>query len=349
MINWTAKLQSLVKAGESVILVTVVAVRGSAPREVGAKILVSMTDQWETIGGGNLEYQAIAHARNMLSVTGVEEALGDVPSVRSYALGPTLGQCCGGQVELMFERVDSDTGWLRKVAETARPAAGGRRWLCRSLTDANYHFIEASRSDPVNESEAVLLRNASCEPSTPDAPYLLAGTATDKGNSSAGWWCEVLDPALPQVWVFGAGHVGAAVHEQLQLLPCRTTAIDCRDDLLDNLPACVTMIASDDCAAEVAVAPANAWFLVMTHSHTLDFDICHAVLKRGDFSYLGLIGSATKRATFARRLAQRGIDRAQINRMISPIGLSSIRSRLPQLIALGVAADLAQRWQGAAS
>jgi len=83
----------------------------------------------------------------------------------------------------------------------------------------------------------------------------------------------------------------------------------------------------------------------MTHSHTVDFDICHSALKRTDFAYLGLIGSATKRATFASRLANRGIDEKQIDRLISPIGLPSIQSRLPQLIALGVAADLAHQWQ----
>ena len=117
--------------------------------------------------------------------------------------------------------------------------------------------------------------------------------------------------------------------------------------MLTNLPPGVRVIASDECAAEVAAAPANAWYLVMTHSHAVDFDICHAVLKRGEFSYLGLIGSATKRVNFARRLERRGIEPTLIDRMISPIGLPAIQSRLPQLIALGVAADLVQRWQGA--
>lgn len=351
-ISWIEKLHSLLGDDPSVILVTVVAVRGSAPREVGAKILVSTTRQCGTIGGGNLEYQALALARECLTVGASPAGDSAMPFIRSYALGPSLGQCCGGHVELMFEKVDGTTEWLQQAFESAGRAGAERLWLCRSISDAAYCFVETgadSGQSPASAGEpdncAVLLRRASCLPSTADEQDLRQAMATT--DATGEWWCEVLTPTLPEIWVFGAGHVGAAVHEQLQLLPCQSIAIDSRDEQLDNLPPGVRVIASDDCVAEVAAAPANAWYLVMTHSHTLDFDICHAVLKRGEFSYLGLIGSATKRVNFARRLAHRGVDSAQIDRMISPIGLPAIQSRLPQLIALGVAADLAQRWQGA--
>jgi len=87
--------------------VTVIAVRGSAPREVGAKLLISDAGQRGTVGGGNLEYQAVALARDMLKS---RQCTG--PDIKPFALGPSLGQCCGGYVELMFERITCNTDWF---------------------------------------------------------------------------------------------------------------------------------------------------------------------------------------------------------------------------------------------
>ncbi len=88
---------------EPACLVTVAAVQGSAPRESGAWMLVFADRVWGTIGGGHLEWEAQAWARQTLSsspVLGVQR--------RRMALGPTLGQCCGGAVELCCEAVGLD-------------------------------------------------------------------------------------------------------------------------------------------------------------------------------------------------------------------------------------------------
>ena len=91
---------------------------------------------------------------------------------------------------------------------------------------------------------------------------------------------------------------------------------------------------------DVASAPPGTMFLVMTHSHALDFDICDQVLRRGDFAFLGLIGSATKRATFERRLKLRGHSDAAIRRLICPIGLPAIAGKAPAVVAISVAGQL---------
>ena len=83
------------------VLVRVCATRGSVPREVGAWMALLADPQLPvlgTIGGGRLEYDALAHARLVLSGQ-------DVPRQIDYALGPSLGQCCGGTVQLAFDRV----------------------------------------------------------------------------------------------------------------------------------------------------------------------------------------------------------------------------------------------------
>jgi xanthine dehydrogenase accessory factor len=74
---------------------------GSSPREVGAWMLVSQTEIQGTVGGGRLEFDAIAKARELLDAQPfVESAL-----TLRYALGPSLGQCCGGVVWLSYTSV----------------------------------------------------------------------------------------------------------------------------------------------------------------------------------------------------------------------------------------------------
>lgn len=91
--------QVWLEAGRAAVLVGVDETQGSVPREVGTRMLVSASEVAGTIGGGHLEWQAIARARDMLA--------GQDPSSQTvhYALGPSLGQCCGGAVTLSFERL----------------------------------------------------------------------------------------------------------------------------------------------------------------------------------------------------------------------------------------------------
>lgn len=97
MAAWLEALAAAERDNQPAVLVTVLAVRGSAPREAGAKMVVSADGLAGTIGGGNLEYQCEAAARGLL-VSGDEG-----PSTLDFPLGPSLGQCCGGHVTVLFE------------------------------------------------------------------------------------------------------------------------------------------------------------------------------------------------------------------------------------------------------
>ena len=90
----------------------------------------------------------------------------------------------------------------------------------------------------------------------------------------------------------------------------------------------------------MAAAPAGAYFLVMTHSHALDQSLAEAILARGDFAYFGLIGSATKRRQFERRMAARGVSAERLAGMTCPIGIPGIKGKEPATIAVAVAAQL---------
>jgi xanthine dehydrogenase accessory factor len=90
-------------------------------------------------------------------------------------------------------------------------------------------------------------------------------------------------------------------------------------------------------------------YLVLTHRHDLDFEICRAILARDDIGWAGVIGSATKAASFRKRLARQGVAPDRIARLVSPIGVCGIASKAPAAIAVSVAAQLLQVEPGVAS
>jgi xanthine dehydrogenase accessory factor len=151
---------------------------------------------------------------------------------------------------------------------------------------------------------------------------------------------EAMDAPQFDVMLFGAGHVGKEVARILERLPCRLTWVDPRPDVF---PAAVgvnvRVVIEEEPAWMVEEAPRGAYHLVMTHSHALDLQIVEAVLKRGDFAYLGLIGSETKAAKFRARLRARGFGEEQLARLTSPIGLVK-SGKHPAAVAVSAVAQL---------
>ncbi len=307
-----AALHAAVAAHGPVIRVVIADVAGSSPRDPGAAMLVWADGQGGgqsgTIGGGALEWQAAADARALLA-QGFSGAAPD--RLMRHALGPSLGQCCGGAVTLALERwdaarlagVDPARPLLRRIAGDA-PAPLALR---RALRDA---------------------RGTGVAP-----PVTLA----------QGWLLEPLALPTRAVWVWGAGHVGRALVAVLAPLPdlAITWADTTPDRFPDAPPPGVTVLPAPALAAAMAHAPRDAHHLILTYSHALDLDLCHAALTHG-FASAGVIGSATKRARFRARLAQLGHPPAQIDRIDCPIGDPAL-GKHPQAIALGVAAALLAR------
>ena len=248
------------QAGASVV-VEVVATRGSVPREAGTRMLVWADDCAGTIGGGHLEWQAIAKARAALKDSS------QWPTEEEIALGASLGQCCGGAVTLRY----------------------------RVLDDA----------------------------------------------ALADWTVEA---AAAVIQLYGAGHVGRAIAHLLGTLEVRAQWIDERDDAFprEPSPANIERVCVEPVEAEVAIAPAGCFHLVLTHQHDLDLRIVEAILRRGDFAWIGLIGSITKRRRFEQQLKQRGVDDAAIARITCPIGIAGIAGKQPATIAVAAVAQLLQ-------
>ncbi len=248
MTDWIGALAEHRARGEACVLVTIIEEKGSTPRNAGAKMVVSASALYDTIGGGHLEYKCLHIARQMLA-EGTRAT-----RLERFSLGASLGQCCGGATVLLFE--------------------------------------------PMLQAQA-------------------------------------------QVVVFGAGHVGRALVPLLASLPCRVRWVDSRaDEFPSSLPDGVCQVITDEPVDEVASLPAGSYCIVMTHDHSLDLELTRAILERNDFTWFGLIGSATKRARFEHRLRDRGIAPSVVQRMRCPMGLAAVKGKLPMEIAVSIAAEI---------
>ena len=168
---------------------------------------------------------------------------------------------------------------------------------------------------------------------------------------------EAVEPRFV-LCLYGAGHVGRAIVRLLVDIDCRVRWIDEREQewatVDSEMPELgrvshIERVCPEDATGEVTGAPSNAVHLVMTHRHDLDLQIAAAVLRRGDFADLGVIGSATKAARFRSRLADRyGIEFALIDRIRCPIGLPGIHGKEPAVIAVSVVAALLHHSKAAA-
>lgn len=144
---------------------------------------------------------------------------------------------------------------------------------------------------------------------------------------------------LPQVYVLGAGHVGRALARLLEQMPVRTIVVDSRAKELMFCTEGVELRRSAMPEADVARAPAASAFVVLTHDHALDFLLTAQALARGDAAYVGMIGSATKRARF-RAWCRDHCDGQPTDALVCPIGATGSHDKRPEVIAAFVAAEV---------
>jgi xanthine dehydrogenase accessory factor len=117
MTDWQQAVAILRQRQTPAVLVSVDSIVGSTPREPGARMIVTADRIFGTIGGGNLEYQACRIARDQLNQGGLQQ--GAVDGLQRFPLGAGLGQCCGGLVNLMFERLGAESDWAGLAREEA--------------------------------------------------------------------------------------------------------------------------------------------------------------------------------------------------------------------------------------
>jgi xanthine dehydrogenase accessory factor len=302
MADWTRQAREALSQGPAA-LVTILATEGSAPRGPGARMVVTETGLAGSIGGGALEHQAMAQARAILAL--------DPGSwrVQDYPLGPLLGQCCGGRVRLLVERLES--------------APDGEGPFEVTLSDhVERRLLPGEGRGPATESEL--------------GPGLRRGALAARGPLPAvgASFVEPVESDCLPVLLFGAGHVGRAIAARAQGLPLRIAWYDSRVEMGET-PG-VFLADEARMVAVAAQAPGDSAVVIMTHDHGLDYRLVAAALA-SRARFVGLIGSQTKRARFLKRLSADGVDPA---RLTCPVGLPGISGREPEVIAIAALAQL---------
>ena len=302
MHSWISLLLKSLEKGQDCTLVMIANARGSSPRDAGAFMIIDEDDFIGTIGGGALEYKAIELARSLI-VQSPETAF--KRHWRDYALGPNLGQCCGGHVTLLFEYYSASMlSDLQKFAQT-----GGT--LFHNHTSDKLPYL--------------------CD----EVPYLY--------HNQPRSFTSALTFAQDNLYIYGAGHVGRALMDVTSGLGLKRIWVD--DDKARfpaEHASDIERVIAKDMSVVAYHAPPNSYHIILTYSHQIDEEIVHAVLAKNAFLQLGLIGSLTKAARFKSRFKKAGLSDEVIDRMICPIGLVDIRSKKPTHVALSIAGQIAQ-------
>src|SRR6266567_304726 len=250
VMDWVEELQRLHREGTTAVLVTVASIKGSAPREPGAKMIVTAGEMYGTIGGGHLEHKAIAIARDQLAAGAAGGEL------QRFPLGASLGQCCGGLVNLLFEPVDGKATWLDELAAlrrrgegavTVTGADGGAKLGKLVVTREGVTGSLGSGLDPrAHELARALFADDA-------APRLVS---VEEGDLRRTLYLEPVCATEFTIVLFGAGHVGRAIVRTLADLPCRITWVDERADQFPrDVPGNVTVACTDIPEAKVDAAP----------------------------------------------------------------------------------------------
>ena len=249
------KLTSNIDYKKNIIKVKIINVKGSSPNKINDFMLVAPKDIFGTIGGGNLEYLVIEESKLMLKNKSKRKKL-NIP------LGPGIGQCCGGYVEIIL--------------------------TLHKNTDA------AMKDEKVNDS------------------------------------------FKEDLYIFGAGHIGQALIETIGNLNFNTYLIDSREEYLKmSVNKDVNYLLSKEPWKVVNKLKDNAYYVVLTHSHEYDLKILNEILTK-KFTFVGLIGSTTKKKRFFKRLTENGHDKNIIKKIECPIGIDIGNSKDPNEIAFSI-------------
>ena len=307
-----ALINDSLKAGEACALISVVATKGSTPREVGARIVTRANGGFHgTIGGGNLEHKCLHLALDMLA-----DAAPDYHLER-HLLGPDMGQCCGGAVTILIEKFSPDM---------QNPEMQNQVQLFVAAEVRCKFFTLAQLADNVVKRK------------------LIDGEAEGLGLKAANQISEQFGQQKLPIYLFGAGHVGRALMLNLAVLPFDVTWVDSRkSEFPPAVPANFTKIFLEQPHEVLATAPDEAQIIVLTHDHDVDFDIALTALEMNRFDYVGMIGSKTKKARFKSRFKAAGLDKHLSDKLHTPLGIVGINSKKPAAIAVSIVAEILSR------
>lgn len=348
--RWYEGLAQYQQRGVAHVLATIVAVNGSVPRALQAKMVITENAICDTLGGGGLEHDVIATARQLLSGELVAIAAKNTPVKKSpvqkesaqaesvrretvyskhYPLGAKLAQCCGGSVTVMFECFNI-TPPMSLLVFGAGHVAGALMTILSELP-CQVDWVD-SRSEMFDRYR--LSKNSLPLNKLPQNSL----SSNDFDNQET------------------------SLNQEPFLIDAKTvvaTASQLNSESADEqgycLPAHIRPHISEEPIDFVHSLGQGRYVLIMTHDHSLDFELVRAAIdinradkKQGDnlltaIPYIGCIGSATKAKRFQERLLKRGYSDNELQPLVMPVGLE-IGGKEPMAVAVSIAAQILQHY-----
>lgn len=317
-----AKLLYMQEKGLDTVLATVIAARGSTPRGAGSQMLVSSDGRIAgTIGGGAAEGRADSIARHLLTE---KRSCCRLFELHTQAQ-ENLGMVCGGDVQVLFQYIPAtDSAW-QSLAEHLLHMTAARHpgWLALK-TDGSTPSLLTSDGHPVLGGS-------------------VPGRQTPEGwkpEQNREFICLPL-PIAERAIIFGGGHCAQALAPLLHTVGFRVTVFEERPEYgcREYFPTAEQIILGDYTKISDHLSiTADDYIIIMTSGHGFDLEVQDQVL-RGEFAYVGVIGSRKKTAAVNQKLRERGVSEAAIARVHAPIG-TPIKAATPEEIGISITGEL---------
>lgn len=321
-------ISELLRAGKDLVLVTVIASSGATPRGAGARMLITDTGRvCGTIGGGAVEYRSEQIAAGILK----DKCSGEHDFSLTRDDVQNLGMICGGTVNVFFQYIPAGDAETLTIADKAEElfSDGEDLWLLSDIAQGGKLGLYSEKSGFVGiDAPDWLLPSLSRHPlrTVKDGRDIYA----EQINSSG------------RVYVFGCGHVAQELVPVLSHVGFRCVALDDRAEFAD--PALfpdaeeVLLVDFENLDRYITIGGED-YACVMTRGHAFD-SVVQAQLLRTPACYIGVIGSAAKKAGVYKKLKEEySFEDADFERITSPIGLS-IKAETPAEIAISIAAQM---------
>ncbi len=347
MNSWLKPVKTAIALNNGFVLLTIISTKGSTPCSNGDKIVFSGAESvFGSIGGGNLEFKALSFAEELLSLNSNGTYL------KKYPLGASLGQCCGGYVNVMFEsfiQSDATNSWIETVSNLLQD---NEDFIVATIVDSNpeiefnskkFVYLDGNLSPIIDDKKisSLITKSAKDLLLLSDSPTIVQ-FENQSGALTEVCFEKVLTSEVQPVVIFGAGHISRALMPILINLPIKIYWVDDRAEQFDKYQGDTSQIdiICDDFVQSIPDLPDSSYCLVITYSHQIDFEICEKMITQNNFSYLGMIGSEIKGKKFRDRFHQKNYSEEVIDKFICPIGDKQKFLKSPAAIAVTIAMDL---------
>lgn len=313
---------------QDLVFVTTISSSGSSPRGAGSKMLVLENGtSYGTIGGGNVEYVSIQHAREVLKQK--------QSCTRGFALHPDqvadLGMICGGDVVIFFQYISWENQDFYDLCTRILKSwdKNENTWLIFDITE------ETVWKAGLYEEQEGLTGLGISDPSP-----LLQTKAVQKVLDGRKYYCEPL-VQKGRVYIFGGGHVAQALVPVLARLEFRCVVFDDREAFSNPqvFPEAEQCILGDfnRISDYLSIQPQD-YVCIMSRGHQYDYLIQKQILTTPAY-YIGVMGSRKKKEVIRQKLLADSFSPEDISRITTPIGLD-ILAETPEEIAVSIAGQL---------